>query len=114
MPMKRSRVFTSEARIIDRQAKAAVPSSSSATAPTTPCTLQWIEIRAIAITTSSTMACASARIAAPVALPSTIPSRGSGVASRRCNCPTSRSQITPRPKKIATNNAAWAITPGAR
>jgi hypothetical protein len=66
------------------------------------------------ITLSRTIACAKARTAAPVALPSTIPSRGSGVASRRWSWPTSRSQITPRPKKIATNSAACAITPGAR
>jgi hypothetical protein len=47
-------------------------------------------------------------------LPSTIAVRGSGVASRRCSWPTSRSQITASPKKIAMNIAACAITPGAR
>ena len=49
---------------------------------------------------------------APVAFPRTIPRRGIGVASSRWSWPTSRSQITARPKKIAMKSAAWAITPG--
>ena len=63
---------------------------------------------------SSTIACVSARMPAPAALPSTIASRGSGVASSRWSWPTSRSQITARPKKIAMNSAACAMIPGAR
>ena len=52
--------------------------------------------------------------ACPEAFPSTIAKRGIGVARSRCNWPTSRSQITASPKKIAMKSDACAITPGAR
>ena len=95
-------------------ANAAVPSISIASVPSMPGTLQRTPMPAMASTTSSSSACTSARTHAPAALPSTIELRESGVASSRCSWPTSRSQMTARPKKIAMNIAACAITPGAR
>ena len=114
MPMKRSRVRTSEARIIERQANPPVASTSKTSAPATPWTLHLIDMPVAASTTSRTNACASARMPAPPALPRTIARRGSGVASRRCSWPTSRSQMTASPKKMAMKSAACAMIPGAR
>ena len=54
MPMKRSRSLTSDAIVIDRHANAPVPTASSTSAPSTPTTLHFNPIPAIATTTSST------------------------------------------------------------
>ncbi len=114
MPMNRSRVRTNVATSIENVANTADPSATTVTTPTTGSgsSRTWTPI-ASEITYTMT-ACASPRTLPAVALPRTTPAREAGLASTLCSRPTSRSQMTVIPKKMAMNSALWDRIPGAR